>query len=231
MNDTNTIEIPASKTRSPNDPQVHAIIKRWTEGGRSHRLVARVRWDDDCGNGHNTFSVTGDLYVDGRWESGGCLHDLIAERVPEVAHAIPFHLCSPKGPMHYEANVIYHAGDRDHHGLRKGERKPLLRGGVEPVYEWRTKDGKLPHQAVPGMSHVEPDAEPITFYPTQKMWVGVGKERELDRARRCAVWPEATDAELMAEPEELREALRARLPGLIRRLHEVVTGHPFHFEW
>jgi hypothetical protein len=42
-----------------------------------------------------------------------------------------------------------------------------------------------------------------------------GKARDLDGARRAAVWPDATDAELMAEPAELRAALEARLPGLI----------------
>lgn len=43
-----------------------------------------------------------------------------------------------------------------------------------------------------------------------------GKERDLDAARRCAVWPEATDAELCAPPEELKAALLARAPNPIR---------------
>ena len=42
-----------------------------------------------------------------------------------------------------------------------------------------------------------------------------GKARELDTARMSAVWPEATDEELMQEPEALRAQLDARLPGLL----------------
>lgn len=44
---------------------------------------------------------------------------------------------------------------------------------------------------------------------------GEGKARDLDAARNAAVWPDATDSELMAEPETLKAALAARLPGLI----------------
>lgn len=43
-----------------------------------------------------------------------------------------------------------------------------------------------------------------------------GKARELDKARSVAVWPEATDEELTREPDELRSALAARLPALLK---------------
>lgn len=42
-----------------------------------------------------------------------------------------------------------------------------------------------------------------------------GKERELDRARNAAVWPEATDEQLMLPKEELTKLLEARLPALM----------------
>lgn len=42
-----------------------------------------------------------------------------------------------------------------------------------------------------------------------------GKARDLDAARRVAIWPDATDEELSAEPETLKAALAARLPALI----------------
>jgi hypothetical protein len=42
-----------------------------------------------------------------------------------------------------------------------------------------------------------------------------GKGRELGSARKAAVWPDATDAELSAEPERLKIALTARLPKLL----------------
>ena len=44
---------------------------------------------------------------------------------------------------------------------------------------------------------------------------GEGKARELDSARRAAVWPEASDAELSRSKEELTAALLERLPRLI----------------
>ena len=51
--------------------------KMYTEGGRTYRLTAKVYYDDSCGNGHNTFSITGAQYRrrnDGGWEqdSFGC---------------------------------------------------------------------------------------------------------------------------------------------------------------
>lgn len=41
-----------------------------------------------------------------------------------------------------------------------------------------------------------------------------GKERELDKARHCAVWPEATDEQLCLPKDELTALLMARLPQL-----------------
>lgn len=42
-----------------------------------------------------------------------------------------------------------------------------------------------------------------------------GKERELDRARISAIWPEATDEELSVSKEELEQKLIDRLPALM----------------
>ncbi len=104
-------------------------------GQEGRRVRAEIRFDDQCGNKHNTFSVTGTIYTleeyspSGRrlsapaWQEtgGGCVHDDIAAAFPELAHLIRWHLVSTDGPMHYVANAVYHAGDRDHHGKRKGE--------------------------------------------------------------------------------------------------------------
>lgn len=91
--------------------------------------IARVRFDDECGNGHNTFSVTCDVYdrdrANGdasvtnksgkrRWlGSCGCCHDDVRKRFPKLAPLIKWHLTSTDGPMHYIANTRYHAGWRD----------------------------------------------------------------------------------------------------------------------
>jgi hypothetical protein len=64
-------------------------------------LVASVRFDDECKNGHNTFAITADLYEEAR-ENGepsvvnskgekryltscGCQHDLVTKNFPELA--------------------------------------------------------------------------------------------------------------------------------------------------
>ena len=91
-------------------------------------LIATVRHDDKCGNGHNTFTITGDLYDRDRnngepsvtlstgkhrWlGSCGCLHKKIAKHFPQLAPLIKWHLTSTDEPMHYIENSLYWAGKR-----------------------------------------------------------------------------------------------------------------------
>lgn len=158
----------------------------YDEHGDPCTLIATVRHDDECRNGHNTFAITADLYEkhvqrgepttkhigSGKtlWvNAGGCLHEEIARRIPELAPFIKWHLCSTDGPMHYLANTIYLAGDRD-------------------------------------------------------AWGKPGKARELDAARRAAIWPEATDEELSAPREILKAKLEARLPVLLAEFRAAVES-------
>lgn len=101
-------------------------IKRLEKIKGNKRLVVKIRHDDECGNGHNTFAITATLSEKAKngqwvWQSGGCLHKEVAAWFPELAPLLKWHLCSTDGPMHYLANTMYHAGDRDCWGLRKGE--------------------------------------------------------------------------------------------------------------
>jgi hypothetical protein len=164
------------------------------ERGREYTIEVEVRHDDQCGNGHNTFAITGmvfrgkphrDKYGILRSEPVrcGCIHDEVAEHFPELKPLLKWHLCSTDGPIHYFDNTIYLAGDRDCWGLRKFERI----------------NGRL----------------------------GEGKERELDAARRSAIWPEATDEELMAD--DLRGRLEDRLPALLAEFKAAVEGFGFTF--
>jgi hypothetical protein len=57
-----------------------------------------------------------------------------------------------------------------------------------------------------------------------------GKQRELDGARRTAVWPDATDDDLMAEPDDLRAALVARLPKLLGEFKRDILAAGFLWE-
>ena len=111
--------------------------------GEKMLLIATVRHDDRCGNGHNTFSITGDIYsskcpnsrdgvafsaVDGKrrgWISGGCAHEEIARRIKVLRPFIKWHLCDADGgPMHYKANALYWAGHCQKFGAALGVNYP-----------------------------------------------------------------------------------------------------------
>lgn len=104
------------------------------ECGRQCAITAQVRHDDQCGNGHNDFSITAEIYgkdrhpgeptiktPDGKtlWMNAcGCCHDEVAKYFPELAPFLKWHLCGTDGPMHYLANALYWAG---HKGWRDGK--------------------------------------------------------------------------------------------------------------
>jgi hypothetical protein len=111
-------------------------VATWPDGGRianqkfvsCHRktesgtqLQVTIRFDDNCKNGHESFSITATEYENGRDVAGGCMHDDIVKVFPEFEPLIAFHLCSVDGPMHYVSNTCFMAGDRDCWGLQKGE--------------------------------------------------------------------------------------------------------------
>jgi hypothetical protein len=80
------------------------------------KIIVNVRFDDRCGNGHNTLGITCDIINNGRDVGGGANHELILSVMPEIEPLIEFHLCSTDGPLHYVANSTYHAknGDLDY---------------------------------------------------------------------------------------------------------------------
>lgn len=127
-------------------------------------IKAKIRFDDNCRNGHNTFAITGEIYIPGArdCEACGCIHDDLAKAFPELAPLIKWHLTSSDSPMHYIANTVYHASNRD-----------------------------------------------------------------LDAARAAAVWPDATDAELMVSKEELTAALQARQPALVKEFRDAMESTGF----
>jgi uncharacterized protein Usg len=95
----------------PTKRTIYPQVKEYTKTLRNGDVVkVRVRHDDTCGNGHNTFGITCDVRSEtGVWRSGGCQHDIVAEHFPELAPFIKWHLTSTEGPMHYIANTVYHA--------------------------------------------------------------------------------------------------------------------------
>jgi hypothetical protein len=212
-------------------------------GDEPETLIAMVRHDDECGNGHNSFSITGTVYNrhgsrrDGKvkhtsgktlyYASGGCVHETIAKHLPELAPYLKWHLTSTDGPMHYVANTVYHASDKDHWGLRKGEKRQIKNGGKTGLPAWTltTEDGR--DATVDGIpkhvdSHEQPKAPANGLIYSPWCHEGEGKERDLDAARRCAVWPDATDNDLL--DDGLAERLTARLPALMVEFKKAVES-------
>jgi len=209
--------------------------KEYQESGRKYRIRAELRFDDQCGNGHRTFSLTGEVQRagGGAWEedSGGMIHDEIAKRFPGLAPFTRWHLTSTDGPLHYVANTVYLAGDRDYDGLRKGEVRQIRnrRTGL-PCWHYVTRDadGKEVYGVPPVDSMTMPLSHTSAWEPLNR--VGEGKARQLDAAREAAVWPDATDEQLMAEPAVLTAALQARLPALLADFRTAMESLGFPWE-
>lgn len=204
-----------------------------------------ARFDDSCHNGHENFVITCDIlgpvrrdrrrggYASREDIGGGANHDAIARAFPEVARLIPWHLCATGGPMHYIANTVYLAGDRDCHGLRAGEKRQITgRNGPCWILRIVAEDGTesdLPGVWDNGAQGAEPPPVPGRLAWVPHCRVGEGKPRELDAARRAAIWPDAPDSVLTAEPDELRAALTARLPGLLAAFKAEMIGAGFRW--
>lgn len=187
--------------------------------------TATIRYDDRCGNGHNTFSITGDIQ-----RHGFCgAHDEIVEVFPELKPYIKWHLCSSDEPLHYLANTIYLASDRDHNGLRKGEVAQILAGGKTPVWQlcYKSGDVRTTNVKVDGIeryitSHTCPESpgDGLCYVPFCR--VGEGKEPDIEAAKGCAMWPDATLEQLQD-----KKALEERLPDLMKEFKKDVESLGF----
>lgn len=194
------------------------------EHGQPCVLVAKARYDDECKNGHNTFSITGNLYdrsehipyegnttnAKGKrlWlGSCGCLHDDIAARIPELAPFIKWHLVSSDGPMHYVANSMYHAK-----AIPK-EQDKYYAYLSEPITGVR----KL-LKIVDGNTKTELDARYGDRMSYEPHYNSMAKEADLEAARSCAVWPDAGLSDFT------KENLEARLPALVADFKRDMTA-------
>lgn len=71
-------------------------------------LVVKFGLHHIRGNSAPHFSITADGYENGRESFGGCCHDIIAERFPELRDVIALHLSDMDGaPMHASSNGFY----------------------------------------------------------------------------------------------------------------------------
>jgi hypothetical protein len=227
MKTLESINLPKSKLTKRQVKEFTPHYREYTdEHGKVRWVHPEVRYDDQCGNGHNSFSITGTSGYRGQTsDCGGCPRDEIAKAYPELAQFIKLHMI---------ANTLYHAGDRDCWGLRKGEfRQHTSRGkyqadGVEGVPCWELKIEGLPDKKEIYTHEKPADVTVIARWVPHGM-TGEGKERDFAAARSCAVWPEATDEQLSVEPEELRAMLMARLPALMAEFKAAMESLGFTY--
>lgn len=199
------------------------------EHGEECVLIATVRHDDKCRNGHNTFSITGDLYdrpqripfetfaknAKGKtlWlGSCGCIHEEIAEHIPELAPFIKWHLTSTDGPMHYVSNAIYNAT-----AIQKKQGR-YFAYFTEPVTKVKTL-----LDIVDEKTKVELDSLHGHAMSYKPYYNSMAKAANLEAARSCAVWP---DAELKDFTEK---KLKARLPALMEEFKRDVESLGFTY--
>lgn len=210
--------------------QVKTFRTEYTnEDGQPCVLIAEVRYDDECNNGHNTFAITGELYdrsdripygASVKNSSGktlwlgscGCLHEEIAKRFPELAPFIKWHLVNTDGPMHYIANSTYHAKaiPKEQGQYYAYFKEPVT--GVEKLLEIVDEATKAKLDALHG--------DAMRYEPYYNR---MAKESNLEAARSSAVWP---DAQLEDFTEE---KLKARLPALMEDFKRDVESLGFTY--
>lgn len=212
------------------------------------KLKVFVSWHWIKGNPGPYLSVTGEVWTPGEREPWccGCIHDkirLVKNLDPNIAKAIKFHLVGREGPMHYIANTKFHASDRDHWGLRKGERRQIRHGGKEPCWKMTLVDKDDNEVDLPGGWNTKTAHGELSDLPVLpdvrlvwKPWetIGEGKERDIVAARSyaCADWSEdhplyLSDEQLVSD--DLEAILIARLPLLVDELRQLVES--FGFDW
>lgn len=219
--------------------QVWASESRSVKGyGPGGMMTVTIRHDDNCKNGHETFSITADVITteskrNNDIAAGGCMHDEIVKVFPELAHLIKWHLCSTDGPMHYIVNTTYAAGCLDYNGLLEGERRQIRSRTGELCWRLVAIDqagNEVELYQLEKNTHAETKpACPYTLEYRPWCTVGKGKARELESARSIAIWPEATDDQLKLPKAELTKLLEARLPALLADFRQAVESCGFMF--
>lgn len=78
-------------------------------------IEVKIKLSDDHKNGHQDFSITGNLWEAGKPKidryliGGGCIHDSIEKYFPEFIPFIRLHLCDYKGaPCFAASNMLFH---------------------------------------------------------------------------------------------------------------------------
>jgi hypothetical protein len=76
-----------------------------------------LTFNDHCGNGHNSFHMTIDLYEKdrGSWVDvgGGSDHESVRKYFTKYARLAKWHGCTTEGPLYYFQNTKYHLTNGD----------------------------------------------------------------------------------------------------------------------
>lgn len=202
--------------------------------GAYYQVLVLVSWDDRSGNGSNCFRYEERVVLSGgtnesEYVSLGDVSEEILKTIPQFCRVLErWNGWHPFGPWYYYENGLFHATNRDHHGLLKGEEVQQKTNTGQLMWELKAVDGfgrKIPVYRLPTLmvGDKPTDAYRLEWLPCTR--VGTGKERDLEAFRRTVNWPEATMADI--EREDLSEVLRARLPGLLREFKATVEGLGF----
>ncbi len=197
------MQLPKSKRL---DFQYFEVKKDFKQNGKVYRIIAEVRHDDCCGNGHNTFAITGELmeYRNRKWHDVvfGMIHNEIGKHFPRLKPYLKWHGCTTDGPLHYLENTLYHASEIP---VDTGKRCLYLEGVFIKVCD--------PHE-VEEMRKKYGNLAKFELFPNP-----MAKEPDLELARKSAIWPDAT-------LEQLRDkkALLDRLPKLMQEFKKAVES-------
>jgi hypothetical protein len=96
--------------------ETNRLVHKTTRTKDDVDYVITIKLADDCHNGHQDFSITGDMYVHGKARiernciGGGAIGDKIAQAFPDLAIFHRLHLCDYTGaPLYAVENGMYHA--------------------------------------------------------------------------------------------------------------------------
>jgi len=108
---TTTEQVKTNDLKYSNDLR-HSILSHDSEG---NNIYIKIELNDDCKNGHQDFSITGDIYQAGKPKidkyhlSGGCIHEEILKARPDLKIFVELHLCDYEGiPTYAVENGFYH---------------------------------------------------------------------------------------------------------------------------
>ena len=255
--------------------QVKNYEKIFKENNINHRIVCKVRYDDECGNGHNSFSITGNIYSDEYSSSniyfvtGGCIHEDISKHFPELKHLVKWHLTSSDGPMYYVANTTYNARTRENMNIALDvptrfdkrlkfdsipftfkEFKRDFFKELEKGVDWNNETIRV--HSHPKDPETKSDNYSFSFLKTENWYDcpfsikqnaeefleafknfkyaiistpiewNKAVEPNLEAARSCAVWPDAT-----LEKLQNKEVLMERLPALMQEFKKDIEALGF----